>query len=344
MKKFRVGISPTLTNSDGSQPFPSYDLSALAADPAFEIETFKASTPLAASDIENYDALVLLGEIMAADSFAGNGRLAVIGRMGVGYDTVDVPSCTRNNVALTITPESARRPMAQAALTLILALAGKLMVKDQMTRRGPDGWAERTNHHGLGLYGRTLGVIGVGNIGKEFLKVVKPFDMRIVGYDPLHSATEAAALGYELMSTEDVFREADFLSLHCPLNENTRHLVNVERLNLMKPEAYVINTARGPVVDQNALTEVLLANKIAGAGLDVFDVEPSPADERLNAMDNVILTPHAMGWTDQMFHEMAVANMAAFRAVADGQNPSHVVNAEVLDKVDFKAKLGGFND
>jgi len=339
MTNFRVGISPALTAPDGSQPFPSYDLNALQAEPDFEIEPFQSAQPIAAADIEDYDALVLLGEIMAVESFPANGRLAVIGRMGVGYDTVDVQACTDNNVALTITPESAGRPMVHATLTLILALAGKLMVKDRMTRKGTEGWAERTDHHGLGLHGRTLGIVGVGNIGKEVLKVIKPFDMRIVGYDPVQSEAEANNLGYEKMDIDDVFRAADFLTLHCPLNDDTRHLVNAERLGLMKSEAYVVNTARGPVVDQAALTQALLDGTIAGAGLDVCDPEPSSVDDRLNAMENVILTPHAMGWTDHMFHEMAVANMAAFRAVASGQNPDHVVNADVLDKSEFQVKL-----
>ncbi len=341
MTKFRVGISPTLTQPDGTKPFPAYDLSDLEADPGFEIETYQVDRQLKPEDIAKFDALVLMGEIMAAESFPENGRLKVIGRMGVGYDTVDVQACTDNNVALTITPESARRPMAQAGLTLILALAGKLLVKDRMTRRGPGGWAERTEHHGLGLHGRTLGIIGVGNIGKEMLKVIEPFGMRVVGFDPAHSADEARSMGYEHMATGDVFREADFLTLHCPLNEDTRHLVNAERLALMKPGAYVINTSRGPVVDQNALTEALLSGTVAGAALDVFDPEPSMADERLNQMDNVILTPHAMGWTDHMFWEMAKANMTAFRAVAHGENPAHVVNIDVLNKSEFQSKING---
>ncbi len=340
--KFRIGISPALATPAGEPLFPSYELSALETDPAFELTEYQVQSPLQASDLTGFDALILLGERMAAESFPGDGRLALICRMGVGYDTVDVPACDAHDVALTITPESARRPMAQATLTLILALAGRLFVKDRIARQGPDGWRQRTDHHGLALNGRTLGLIGVGNIGREVLKLAAPFDMRIVGYDPALDESDAARLGFEPMATDEIFRTADFITLHCPLTARTRHLVNRERLALMKPEAFLINTARGPVVDQQALAEVLGAGRIAGAALDVMDPEPSAASEALCELDNVILTPHALGWTDDMFAQMAAGNMAAIRAVAAGRAPVDVVNSDVLSAAGFQAKLGTY--
>ena len=153
----------------------------------------------------------------------------------------------------------------------------------------------------LGLVGRTLGAIGIGNIGAELFRLAKPFDMEFVAHDPFADKKVAAELGIELVSLEDVFRRADVLSVNCPLTPETRHLVNAERLALMKPTAYLINTARGPIVDQKALTKVLQERRIAGAGLDVLESEPpDPADPILK-LDNVILAPHALCWTDQCF-------------------------------------------
>jgi phosphoglycerate dehydrogenase-like enzyme len=336
---FRIGLSPGLAPKDGWLAFPSYNLDALSADPRFDLSYIEVKEPLTAADLQGFDAIILLGERMAATSFPEDGRLALICRMGVGYDTVDVPACSENNVALTITPESARRPMAQATMTLMLALAGNLFVKDRMTRQGPQGWDQRVHHHGLGLHDRTLGLIGVGNIGREVVKLAKPYDMRIIGHDPAYDNETAADVGFELVSTEAVFKEADFVSIHCFLSEATHHLVNAERLAMMQPGAYLINTARGPIVDQAALTAALQNNAIAGAGLDVLDPEPSAVDDPLNALDNVILTPHAMGWTDHMFAAMAAGNMQAIRAVAGGEIPNHCVNTDVFERTVFNNKL-----
>ena len=338
---FRIGVSPPLDPARGKLKFPSYDLADLAADPAFEIAYYDVATPLAADALGGFDALVLLGERMAASSFPGDGRLKLIARMGVGYDTVDVPGCTEHGVALTITPPAVARPMAVATLNFLLSLANNMMVKDRITREGPAGWAKRTDHHGLGLIGRVFAMVGLGNIGRETLRLIKPLDMEVIVHDPALSAADAAELGVRLCDLDTIFREGDFVSLHCPLTDGTRHLVNAARLAQMKPTAYLINTARGPVVDQAALYDALVAGTIAGAGLDVLDPEPSAADEAIAGLDNVILAPHALGWTDHMFAEMARLNMAAIRAVAGGQNPDYVVNREVLDDPAFRAKLAG---
>ena len=338
-RRFRIGLSPTLDPSRGRLQFPSYDVSELANDDRFELAYFDAASPLAAADLIGFDALVLLGERMAADSFPGDGRLQLIARMGVGYDTVDVSACTAHGVALTITPPAVARPMAVATLNYLLTLANKMLVKDRLTRAGPSGWAERTNHHGIGLIGRTFAMVGLGNIGRETLKLIKPLDMNVIICDPALSADDAGELGVNLCDLETIFRDGDFVSLHCPLTDETHHLVNAEKLALMKPTAYLINTARGPVVDQAALYQALVNGQIAGAGLDVLDPEPSAADEPIASLDNVVLAPHALGWTDQMFAGMAAVNLATIRAVAAGQNPEFVVNKDVLTRADFRAKL-----
>jgi lactate dehydrogenase-like 2-hydroxyacid dehydrogenase len=152
----------------------------------------------------------------------------------------------------------------------------------------------------------------------------------------------AKELGIELVGLEDVFRRADVLSVNCPLTPETHHLVNAERLALMKPTAYLINTARGPIVDQKALTKVLQERKIAGAGLDVFEVEPVPADEPILKLDNVIVAPHALCWTDQCFAGNGAADVKAVLDVMKGEVPRGVVNRAVLDSPRFKARLEAF--
>ena len=154
---------------------------------------------------------------------------------------------------------------------------------------------------GEGLVGKTLGQLGMGNIGAEVFRLAAPFGMRFIAHDPYQDPKVAAELGVELVGLEELFRRADFLSVSVPLSEATHHIVGERLLKLMKPTAYVINTSRGPMVDQRALHRALTDGTIAGAGLDVFEVEPCPADEPILQLDNVIVAPHALCWTDECF-------------------------------------------
>jgi phosphoglycerate dehydrogenase-like enzyme len=339
MSKFRVAVSGDFTKADGSPAFPDFDMSPLDRDPNIEWAYIPGDSPIPATALEGFDALILLIPRITTESFPADGRLALIARFGVGYDTVDVAACTANGCALVTTPDGVRRPVAVAIMTYILALAGKLRAKDTITRQGPEGWAQRNQHMGVGLVGRTLGQLGMGNIGAEVFRLAKPFEMRFIAHDPYVDAEVAAELGVRLVDIETLFREADFLSVSCPLNEETRHIVNAERLALMKPSAYVINTARGPVVDERALVEALRSGQIAGAGLDVFEGEPYPADHPINQLDNVWLTPHALCWTDQCFAGIGAADVAATFEVMHGRVPRGIVNREIVDNSAWRAKL-----
>jgi phosphoglycerate dehydrogenase-like enzyme len=225
---------------------------------------------------------------------------------------------------------------------LMLALTGKLMIKDRLAREAAAGFAKRSDHMGVGLVGRTLGSVGIGNIGAELFRMAKPFDMRFIAHDPFADSTVVAELGIELVALDDVFRQADIVSVSCPLTAQTRHLVNAERLALMKPSAFLINTARGPIVDQKALTKVLQEGRIAGAGLDVLEQEPPDVDDPILKLDNVILSPHALCWTDQCFSGNGAADVKAVLDVQHGRNPRGVVNRQVLDMNLWKARLDTF--
>jgi phosphoglycerate dehydrogenase-like enzyme len=339
MSKFRVALSGDFKKPDGSAAFPDFDLSPLEQNPAVDYAYIQTNGVITAKDLEGFDALILLIPRIEPESFPADGRLAIVARFGVGYDTVNVQACTDHDCALAITPDGVRRPVAVSILTFMLALTGKLMQKDRITRQGPDGWAKRSELMGAGLVDRTLGQLGIGNIGAEVFRLAKPFGMKFIAHDPYADPKLAQELGVRLVGLNELFREADVLSVSCPLNDETHHIVNAERLALMKPGAYLINTSRGPVVDEQALTKVLQARRIAGAGLDVFEQEPSPKGNPLYQLDNVLLTPHALCWTDQCFAGIGAADVKAVFDVMHGRVPTGIVNREIVERPAWRDKL-----
>ncbi len=342
--KFRVALSGDFRKADGSPTYPDFDLAPLKGAPGVEMAFLEPNNPLKAEQLEDFDALILLAHRFARESVPKSGRLAVVARFGVGYDTVDVDACTEAGIALVITPDGVRRPVAVSIVTFMLALTGKLIDKDRLTREAAAGFAKRSDYMGLGLVGRTLGSVGIGNIGAELFRMAKPFDMKFIAHDPYADKALAKELGIELVSLEDVFRRSDIVSVSCPLSPETHHLVNAERLALMKPTAYLINTARGPIVDQKALTKVLQERRIAGAGLDVLEKEPPDADDPILKLDNIILAPHALCWTDQCFAGNGAADVKAVLEVQHGREPRGVVNRAVLAGDRWKQRLAGFRE
>ena len=339
MSRFRVGISQDIRRADGEMVIPEFDLSPLDSDPLIECVCLPDPANLDAETAAGLDAVILMLEAVTRETFEPRGRLTLVARFGVGYDRIDVEACTENGVALAITPNGVRRPVAVSVITLMLALTSRLMIKDRLARDGAAGWARKAQYNGVGLVGRTLGSLGVGNIGAEVFKLAQPFDMRFIAHDPFASSKTAAALGVTLVSLEDLFRQSDVLSVSCPLSETTRGIVDAPMLALMKESAFLINTARGPIVDQGALTEVLKTGRISGAGLDVLADEPPDDDDPILSLDNVIVSPHALCWTDQCMAGNGAGDIDAVRATMRGRAPAHVVNASVLEAAEFKRRL-----
>lgn len=340
MEKFRVALSADFMRPDGSPAFPSFDLSPLDDDDriAWDYVPVKDGA-IDASDLEGFDALILLGARFTADSIPADGKLSIVARFGVGYDSVDIAACGSSDIAVAITPSGVRRPVAVAILTYVLALSGRLLIKDRLTRAGPEGWAKRGDHMGQGLVGLTLGSVGIGNIGAELFRLAAPFGMTFIAHDPFADPVTAKELGVALVSDEDLFRRADFVCINCPLTEETNKFVNAERLAMMKPTAFLINTARGPIVDQTALTQALIEERIAGAGLDVFEDEPSDAADPLFQLENVIVTPHSLCWTDQCFAGIGAADVRAVFDVMQGRIPDGLVNPAIVENEQWLAKL-----
>ena len=340
-KTFRVGLTRDILDSRGEPAFGRTALAILDRAEAIEWDYLPGVVPeITADHAAQYDALyVNIPRVPAAAVARPDCRLRLVARHGVGYDSVDVAAMTRAGILVTHTPSSMPRPVATIALTFMLSLAGKLMLKDRLTRTGR--WHERMDHMGMGLTGRTLGVVGAGRIGKELLRMARVFDLNLLAADPNVNSIELGYLGARKVGLDTLLRESDFVVTCCLLDDTTRHLIGAPEIALMKPTAYFINVARGPVVDEAALIEALHAGRIAGAALDVFEQEPVAADNPLLKMDNVVLAPHSLCWTDECFHNMASTGLESIVALLERRTPEFVVNRTVLDHPRVRDWLGG---
>jgi len=335
-KPFRVGVTSDILDSRGEPAFGREPLKALEV---VQWEWLpRGLKEITAEHAAAFDALYVNSPRVPAAAVARPDlRLRLISRHGVGYDSIDVPAMTKAGVLVANTPNAVPRPVATIALTFILALAHRLLAKDRITRAGR--WAERLDHMGTGLTGRTLGVIGAGRIGKELLRLARVFDLKLLAADPYAERLELEYIGARPVALPELMAQSDFVAVTCLLNEETRGLVGARELALMKPGAFLINVARGPVVDENALYQVLAARRIAGAGLDVFEEEPTPADNPILRLDNVIVSPHALCWTDELFGNIARTAIGALLAVHAGRRPEFVVNPAALAHPRAKAWL-----
>jgi D-3-phosphoglycerate dehydrogenase len=335
-------MSGDFLRTDGGTAYPDFDVTPLLSRPDIDLFYLEHRPVIGSDQVEDVDALIISDAEVSGASFHPNGRLAAIVRFGVGYDKIDIEACGRNGVALIITPDGVRRPVAVSILTLILALTGRLVEKAQIARQGPKGWARAVDYQGTGLVGRTLGSIGLGNIGAEMFRIAAPLGMRALACDPFADPAVTHEVGVELCDLETVISRSDILAINCPLMPSTRHLMNADRLALMKSSAFLINTARGGIVDQVALTEMLRTKRIAGAGLDVLDPEPPLPDDPILALDNVLITPHSLCWTDQLSSGCAQAAVASILNMFAGKEPRGVVNRAILQDAVWRKKLDGF--
>jgi D-3-phosphoglycerate dehydrogenase len=220
-------------------------------------------------------------------------------------------------------------------MTLLLALSHKLLIKDRLTRDGR--WAEKLDHMGQGVTRRTLGIVGLGNIGREIVRLAAPLEMRLLAFDPHVSADSVRGLNVALVGLDELLRDSDYVAICCALTPDTRHLINESRLRLMKPTSYLINVARGPIVDQPALTRALREGRIAGAGLDVFEEEPIDPADPLLSLNNVILAPHGICWTDECFLNNGRSACQSLLDVAAGRRPRHVVNPAAFEHAKWES-------
>ncbi len=328
---FKVGVTRDLRTADGAPCFPDRAFNELANGENITWEWLAEDYDVLPPEVfGGYDALHINLPRVTADSPGDNPRAKIVARNGVGFDTVDLDAMTNAGIVVTNTPIAVRRPVAVATMTLLFALAGRLFEKDRLVRAGR--WNDRVEVMGYGLTSRTLGVIGAGSIGCETIKLAKPFFGRVLASDPYVDAETISAAGATKAELDELLAESDFVVASCLLTDETRHLMNAAAFAKMKPGAFFLNVGRGPIHDEAALVDALRSGHLAGAGLDVTEVEPIPADSPLLAMDNTIITAHALCWTDECFEDIA---RTALRSIVDfvrGQEPLHVVNRDVLSK------------
>ncbi|WP_020576535.1 2-hydroxyacid dehydrogenase [Actinopolymorpha alba] len=335
---FRVGLTRDFLTPEGRIGWGDIGLDALDAADGVVWEFLDVDAEeVPASAVAAYDALLVLTPRISAATVAKTERLSLVARFGVGYDNVDVDACTRAGILVTITPDGVRRPVAVSALTLLLALTHRVRDKDLLVRDGR--WHDKLDYMGTGVTGRTLGFVGWGNIGQEVSRVCQPLRMRQLAADPYADTAAAASAGVEIVELNDLLAQADVVVITCALTPQTEGLINAERLARMKPTAFLVNVARGPIVDQAALTTVLTQRRIAGAALDVFETEPPRADDPLLRLDNVLLAPHAIAWTDELALGNGRSAVQAILDVAAGRVPGHPVNPRALDHPRLAARF-----
>ncbi len=282
--------------------------------------------------VRDKDALLcLLTDKIDAEVMDAAPNLKVISTYSVGFDHIDVPEATKRGIYVTHTPGVLTDAVAEFTVGLILAVTRRIVEADKIIRTGQ--WDKPWNPYfltGPELKGKTIGLVGLGRIGVATAKRLSSFDVKLVYYDRERRWDVESVLNMEYMDLDTLLSVSDIVSIHVPLTKDTYHLINEERLRKMKKTAYLINTARGPVVDTNALIKALKEGWIAGAALDVFEQEPLPPDHPLTKLDNVVLTPHIASATVEARQRMAELAARNLIAVLKGEMPPALVNKEVL--------------
>ena len=313
-------------------PQPALDIIRPIADfTLWDREDIPPSREVLLREVTQVDGLLSLltdridGEVMDAAP-----RLRVVSNFAVGFDNIDIPAATQRRIVVTNTPEVLTETVADFAFCLMLAAARRLVEGDRYARDGKWKTWEPLLLAGQDMYRATLGLIGLGRIGSAVARRAKGFEMRVMYYDPFRREDLEQSLQIEYRPFTDVLRQADFISVHVPLSEQTRHLIGRDQFSMMKPTAVFVNTSRGPVVDQQALAEALAARRIFAAGIDVFEREPVPTDDPLLAQGNAIVAPHIASASIPTRIRMATLAAENLVAVLQGKRPPNPVNPEVL--------------
>lgn len=277
-------------------------------------------------------AITLLTDTIDGPLLDRHPELKVVSNFAVGFDNVDIDAATERGVAVCNTPGVLTETTAEMAFTLMMAAARRVSEGVDYVRDGKWKTWGPTLLLGQDVVGATLGIVGFGRIGKELAKMAHGFNMRILAYDPYEDASAAEQFGVTYVPLEELLRESDFVSLHMSLNDATQHMIGADELKAMKPTSVLVNAARGPVIDTDALIEALQEGEIFAAGLDVTDPEPLPADHPLVALPNCTVVPHIASATVATRNNMATLAARNLLAVLNGETPEEIVNPDVLKR------------
>lgn len=308
----------------------------LLQDSGFNAEVYDGDLPIERSELlerlarGNYQALLTTVADKVDDELLDAApSLKIVANFAVGYDNIDVPACSRHKVLVSNTPGVLSEATADQAFALILAVARRVVEGHTMVANNEWlGWTP-TQLLGQDLMGRTLGIIGMGRIGQEVAKRALGFDMKVIYFNRSRDLEAEEKLGARYVDLPTLLKESDVISIHCPSNKETYHLISENELRQMKPNAILVNTARGPIVHEAALVKALQEEWIWGAGLDVYEFEPKVTDE-LKTMPNVTLAPHLGSATEGTRNAMITLAAEAIIAVLNGKTVNHLLNANVL--------------
>ncbi len=337
-KPFHVALTADFYHPNGEPKYADFGLSVFDSHTNIQLQPFTEHRPqIGADQLAGANGVIVLTPSVTRETVAVADNLLAIGRFGVGYDSVDVAACTAADILVCITTGAVDRPVAEGVVGWMIALTHHFRVKDRLVREGI--WDERSQYMGSELRDRTLGVIGLGGIARKLLELLAGWNMLPpLAFDPHIDPAVAAKLGVRLVSLDELLRSSDFVSIHCPLTNSTRGLIGARELALVKPNAYLINTARGGIIDEDALYDMLKNGRLAGAALDCFAKEPVTVPSRFRDLENVLLAPHSIAWTNEMFRDIGRTACEGMVELAHKRKPRGVVNPEVFERVGFQKK------
>ncbi len=338
---FRVAFTGDFYAADGSLKYRDIGLSVFAPHASIRHSRFEEHRPLVgAEQIGDAQGVIVLTPAVTAASVATARDLLAVGRFGVGYDAVDVAACTAADVVVFIAAGAVDHSVAEATVGWMIALTHHVRVKDALVRDGR--WDQRSQYMGRELRDRTFGAIGLGGIARKTIALLSSFGMnQPLAYDPY---VKGQIEGIRLVPLDELLADADFVSIHCPLTHQTRNLIGARELALMKSDAYLINTARGGIVAEDALCAALRDGRIAGAAIDCFEDEPVTRPHPLAAFDNVLLAPHSIAWTHELFRDIGRAVCGGMVDLSHGRRPRGVVNPDVFERPEFQEKWARLSD
>ncbi len=335
---FQVMLTGDFYDATGKAKYDDLGLSVFDAHPNIKVRSFAEHRPqISADQLTGANGVIVLTPSVTRETVSSAEDLLAIGRFGVGYDAVDVGACTEADVVAYITAGAVDRSVAEAVVGWMIALSHHVRVKDELVRAGK--WDDRSRYMGRELRDRTLGVIGLGGIARKLLELLSGWGMKpAIAFDPYMDPAAAERLGVRLVGLEELLRSSDFISIHCPLTERTRGLIGSRELAMMKPDAYLINSARGGIVDEDALYAALKEGRIAGAALDCFAKEPVTEPHRFAELENVLLAPHSIAWTNELFRDIGRAACQGMVDLSEKRRPRGVLNPDVFDRAGFQKK------
>lgn len=290
----------------------------------------RAYHELRTTDLRGADAVITIEDLVTDDTLDGLTELELVAAFGAGIDHIALDACADREIPVVNSPQGPRDAVAQTTVGMLITCASNSLRYSNLIRES--GFEGRFENMGTALYGKTLGIVGMGEIGSRVVDLVDPFDMQILAYDPYLSAERAAELGAEGVELDTLLRESDFVSLHCPLTDETRGMLGAEQFRQMKETAYLLNTTRGGIYPDAELAEAVREGWIAGVAVDVFEDEPNVEENPLLELEDCLMTPHVAGVLKDTMERQGRMVSEAVLAVLDGEVPRNIVNPEVYEQ------------